>query len=499
MVYYRKYRPQTIAELDSPTIRESLYRVLGKSDVPHAFLFVGPKGLGKTSAARIVAKVVNCEKKNKELGIKNKGKDKKEQNHNSSSIEPCNECDQCISITNGSNLDVLEIDAASNRGIDEIRELRERIRLAPVRATKKVYIIDEVHMLTTEAFNALLKTLEEPPSHVLFILCTTESQKVPGTIASRCFSLQFRLADTDELLTSFKRILDRENISYEDDALFYVATLSEGSFRDGSKILEECVSLLGGKEKLTKELVEKKYQVVSSKLQAGEFIAALSRKDQKEGLRIISELTSQGVDAKFFIEQLLNDLHVMLLQKAGIDQSSKFTIRNPEIKMEDIKKITQLLMLAHQQSKHSVLPQLPLELVVIEWSGSENETHSSQGSSLRSSGQAVQAKETEETKVEDSGSIKTKQEESQSQSFLAQTSEAKENWQDFIEKVKQNDHSAAGLLRSCFLKEATGDTLIIETSFSFHRDKLKEKLDTIETTWKELTGKAVKAQIVLKE
>ena len=163
MVFYRKYRPQKIDDLDSAAVRDTLHAVL-QNDVSHAFLFTGPKGLGKTSTARIVAKVVNCERKKK------------------GSIEPCNECDQCVSITNGTNVDVLEIDAASNRGIDEIRELKEKIRLAPVAAHRKVYIIDEVHMLTTEAFNALLKTLEEPPSHAMFILCTTEAHKVPETI-----------------------------------------------------------------------------------------------------------------------------------------------------------------------------------------------------------------------------------------------------------------------------------------------------------------------------
>src|SRR5256885_10890679 len=176
MVFYRKYRPQIIDDLDSKAIRDTLHSVL-KNDPSHAFLFTGPKGLGKTSTARIVAKAVNCTAPKK---------DRKE------GIEPCGTCDQCVSITSGSNVDILEIDAASNRGIDEIRDLKEKIRLAPVLANRKVYIIDEVHMLTTEAFNALLKTLEEPPAHAMFILCTTEPHKVPPTILSRCFHIVFK-------------------------------------------------------------------------------------------------------------------------------------------------------------------------------------------------------------------------------------------------------------------------------------------------------------------
>ncbi|MBU2036468.1 DNA polymerase III subunit gamma/tau, partial [Patescibacteria group bacterium] len=164
--YYLKYRPQTIEQLDIKEIRESLSKILKSGKIPHAFLFSGPKGTGKTSAARILAKIVNCEKP-KVKGV------------------PCNKCDQCKSITNGNNIDVIELDAASNRGIDDIRALREAVKLSAAKAQKKVYIIDEAHMLTLEASNALLKTLEEPPSHVIFILATTNPEKLIGTIRSR--------------------------------------------------------------------------------------------------------------------------------------------------------------------------------------------------------------------------------------------------------------------------------------------------------------------------
>ena len=239
MVFYRKYRPQTIEELDSFDVRDTLYAVLGHKDIAHAFLFTGPKGLGKTSAARIVAKVVNCEKNSK---LKTQNLETKDQ------IEPCNKCDQCISITNGTNIDVLEIDGASNRGIDEIRDLREKVRLSAARAAKKVYIIDEVHMLTTEAFNALLKTLEEPPPHVIFILCTTEPHKIPQTIVSRCMHVSFKKAGVEELVRSFKRIAKKEKLDIDDEALSLVSTLSDGSFRDGAKILEEMALISEGKK-----------------------------------------------------------------------------------------------------------------------------------------------------------------------------------------------------------------------------------------------------------
>nr|MBP9719397.1 DNA polymerase III subunit gamma/tau [Candidatus Levybacteria bacterium] len=244
MVFYRKYRPQTIEELDSEDVKKTLQSILTTGSIPHAFLFTGPKGLGKTSTARIVAKYVNCQ-----------GKEEK-------NVKPCNQCESCLSITNGTNLDVLEIDGASNRGIDEMRDLREKIRLLPVSANKKVYIIDEVHMLTTEAFNALLKTLEEPPLHAMFILCTTEPHKVPATILSRCFHIQFKKATTPDLVHAFERIIKAENVEAEPEALIRIASFADGSFRDGVKVLEEIVLSAKGK-KVTSVMLESLYHTNS--------------------------------------------------------------------------------------------------------------------------------------------------------------------------------------------------------------------------------------------
>ncbi|MBI2010012.1 MAG: DNA polymerase III subunit gamma/tau [Candidatus Chisholmbacteria bacterium] len=205
---YLQYRPQRVKDLDLKTVREFFERILLSGKVNHAYLFTGPKGGGKTSAARILAKIVNCTK-NEAVML---GKRKKFE-------EPCNKCVACKSIASGSMVDLIEIDAASNRGIDDIRDLREKIRLAPVAAARKVYIIDEVHMLTLEAFNALLKTLEEPPLHAVFILATTEAHKVPETIVSRCVRVVFPKASREEIRRSLDRVVKGEKLKVASDAL----------------------------------------------------------------------------------------------------------------------------------------------------------------------------------------------------------------------------------------------------------------------------------------
>jgi len=350
MVYYRKYRPQNIADLDNAEVREKLLSVLakdlpaGRQDPPHAFLFTGPKGLGKTSTARIIAKSVNCTEK----------KD--------GSAEPCNTCEQCVSITKGNNMDVIEIDAASNRGIDEIRELKEKIRLAPLSAKKKVYIIDEVHMLTTEAFNALLKTLEEPPSHAMFILATTEPHKVPATILSRCLHISFHLATKEELVRSFSRIVTGEKITITKDALEMIATLSEGGFRDGAKLLEEVVDRSKGAE-ITAAMIEEKYQVTSISGFVVEMLAAFSKKDAKAGITIIGTLIEQGIDVRYFLQQVMYSLHQDLLSQVGVGKQSK----KQTLTIDEIKRLFALLAQANIEMKTTVLPQLPIELAIIEF------------------------------------------------------------------------------------------------------------------------------------
>ncbi len=345
MVFYRKYRPQKISQLDSEPVRVSLTTILSSREPPHALLFTGPKGLGKTSAARIVAKIVNCET-----------------TANKKQLEPCNRCGQCTSITDGTNLDLIEIDAASNRGIDEIRDLRDKIKLAPASARKKVYIIDEVHMLTTEAFNALLKTLEEPPSHAMFILCTTEAHKVPSTIKSRCFQVIFKKATQEELIRSLKRIVSAENINIDQQALVVIAKNADGSFRDASKILEQAQTS-AGRKKITSEII---LTLMGSSKNGLEIFEALKEKNANKALGWLNGQVDEGLNIKSWIEEVLEVLHKALLFKYDIKEGEI----NDEVLQfteEELKKLIMLFSKAHQELRLAVIAQLPVEIVIIEY------------------------------------------------------------------------------------------------------------------------------------
>lgn len=481
MVYYRKYRPQTIGELDSAKLRETLYAVLASPSIPHAFLFTGPKGLGKTSTARIVAKTINCER----LASRKIAASSKDEKLNAE-LEPCNACDSCTSITNGTNIDVLEIDGASNRGIDEIRDLREKIRLAPAVAKKKVYIIDEVHMLTTEAFNALLKTLEEPPSHAMLILCTTESYKVPETIVSRCFHVSFTLATEAELQHSFTRIAKGEGFTVDDGALQLLTTLADGSFRDGAKILEEVVLLSKGKQ-ITKELIEEKFQISNIQLQISTMLGALQKKDAKVGIQLVAKLVEQGIDIKYFIEQTVTILHGLLLHKVGVGKEDPL-IQDSGFRIQDIKTLIESFTKAHGEYKYAVLPQLPLEMAIIEWSGKNDAPASLSGNAGSNAAVLLRSpllaspvnnikKDEGQTSVTDS-------------SILLQ----------LIDTIKVQNQSIAGVLRGCKVKTYDGKTLVLEAAYKFHKDKLTDQktLPILEQAVKDITGNSVSISVLLK-
>lgn len=269
---YRKWRPQTFKDLvGQEHISRTLANAITSGHIGHAYLFAGPRGTGKTSTAKILAKALNCE--------------------HGPTPEPCGQCEQCRKIADGSSMDVFEIDAASNRGIDEIRDLRETVKFAPVDGRYKVYIIDEVHMLTTEAFNALLKTLEEPPAHVVFILATTEAHKVPPTIQSRCQRYDFKRITVEEIESRLRYITAEMKMEAEDEALAMIAIQADGGMRDALSILDQCAALAEGT--ITAERVRQILGLVGHDW-IYKMTKALAARNVQEALQILAELLRDG-------------------------------------------------------------------------------------------------------------------------------------------------------------------------------------------------------------
>lgn len=464
MSFYRIYRPQVIGEIDNEHVRRELESLLRKdrSALPHAFLFSGPRGAGKTTAARIIAKIFNCEKPG--------------------STGPCGKCPQCKAIESGTHLDVVEIDAASNRGIDEIRLLKERIGLAPSFGTYTVYIVDEVHMLTTEAFNALLKTLEEPPAHAVFVLATTELAKVPATIQSRCVKIQFTKAARAELIKAMQRIVKKESIKITADALELIAQQSDGSFRDSVKMLEQA-SLSG--EEITPEDVRRKFAI--SDLQAvRQFLLALHDGNEAGALKTVEDLIRAGADMKTFLTAVtahVTDSMTGMITEGRIESEEGLSV-------DDHRHLLRLLTQAFSDIKISPIPQLPLALVAVEFCSFRNKVPAPAVPPVSSSGRIAEPPVATPSR---SAAL------ADNDTGLITLTKLVECWPDVISELKSYNHSIAGVLRSTRPKNVSENRVTIEAFYKFHQEKLSEPRvkDALCVVFKKLFGKAVTVEIVL--
>lgn len=341
-MFYLKYRPKTLAEIDNSHVRDLLKKILEGKNLPHALLFVGQKGTGKTSAARIFAKAVNC--------LNNKF------NQKNPSIEPCGKCSNCLSIDGGNSTDVLELDAASNRGIEEIKNLVRETSFLPMRARFRVFIIDEAHMITHEGFNALLKTLEEPPETAIFILATTNPEKVPKTIASRCLKVNFGKAKKEDILLMLKRISQSENLPYDEKFLSLIALHCEHSFRDAAKLLEELAI-----QKIKTIEAAEKFLGLKGK---NNFWKLIENGDLKSILAWLEEFSQGGGDFKNLIEQTLDQLRLILLAKKGLLDEEEL---QTSFTTNQIILLIKLLIEAYQNLKISPIESLPLEIAMVEF------------------------------------------------------------------------------------------------------------------------------------
>ncbi len=360
---YRKYRPQNFQEIIGQDIIVKILKnfLKNKENIPQGYLFAGQRGTGKTSTARIFAKALNC------------------LNLEKNNYEPCNECVNCQNINKGQFLDLIELDAASNRGIDEIRNIKENIGFKPIQGKYKVFIIDEAHMLTEPAFNALLKTLEEPPKHVIFILATTEPDKIPPTILSRVQRFDFKRISLKDIVKKLKYIAEKENVEVSDSALYLIAEEAGGALRDAETLFEKIILSLNPHKVINEEYIEEFLGKISIK-EAINFLELLFNKNFEEAIKKIHKIYEDGYDLLVFtrtIIKILRDLLVLNtlpkwelhLQKIYPDEIvEEFKKLSAKVKTDDIKKCLKLFTEAESSIKRDPpFLTLPIEMAIAEF------------------------------------------------------------------------------------------------------------------------------------
>jgi len=353
LVLARKWRPQVFEDVvGQRPITQTLQNAISQKRVAHAFLFTGARGVGKTSTARILAKALDCEA--------------------GPQINPCNQCTTCHEISSGTSMDVIEIDGASNRGIDEIRELRENVRYTPAKNRYKIYIIDEVHMLTREAFNALLKTLEEPPPHIIFVFATTEPHKIPATILSRCQRYDFKRIPLKEIIGSLKRIVEEEKVQISQRGLFSIAQESEGSLRDAQSLLDQVISY-GGKEIRDEDIAEV-LGVIDRKI-LYDTIEAIANRNSERCMEIVEHIYHYGYDLQHFCRELLQYFRNLILMKVSHQPEGLMELPKEEFEIlkkqaerfqfDQLNHLFSLLLRGEEEVAQSTFPRIMLEMTLI--------------------------------------------------------------------------------------------------------------------------------------
>ncbi len=367
LVLYRKYRPQLFADVVGQNhVKTTLLNAITADKVAHAYLFCGPRGCGKTTVARLLAKAVNCEK--------------------TDTPEPCNKCSSCLEILQNRSMDIIEIDAASHRGIDEVRELREGVRFGPTKGKYKVFILDEAHQLTSGAANALLKILEEAPAHAIFILATTESQKMISTIISRCQRFDFHKITVPEIVDRLAMIAKQEKVKIEEDVLKMIASTSEGALRDAEGLLSQVISFTSKEGIITKEDAKSILGIIERGIIAN-FVDLVINKDAIKALEAVESSLFEGITPEIFydsVTQYLRDVMLVkiLIESKEIDNTNSITEalltrltkeefehikkQAQSVNISDIKEIINYFYSAGQRIKYSPIPQLPLEIATIE-------------------------------------------------------------------------------------------------------------------------------------
>jgi len=468
-VIARKWRPQTFEEVVGQRhVTQTLVNAIKQKRVAHAYLFSGPRGTGKTTVARILAKALNCVK--------------------GTTPKPCGKCDSCLAVVAGNDLDVIEIDGASNRGIDEVRDLREKVKLAPIRGRYKVYIIDEVHMLTTPAFNALLKTLEEPPPNVVFVFATTEAHKVIPTIVSRCQHFHFRLLPVELITGRLSQIAEEEKFSVDDEILSFIARQAEGCLRDAQGILEQAVAASG--KKITQADVEEILDL-SDHNRVLSLLTAVVEGKSGTALDIVRQLYSEGANLNHLLESLIAMANDLLLISADAFDEAYTTLSPDEItqltelaegkELADIFAVVNTLIRAKGDYLRAVDPLTALELAILRagrmimgvpvlemLTALETENTATAGQNTATAGQTPpQRGRPRHSGAKSSGDI-----------VVPSPAGEDERWSSVLAYLKKEDARTEALLKDARLVELSTDKLVLSypESHSFHIEKVQEAL-----------------------
>ena len=496
LVLALKYRPQTFDEVvGQEHVCETLKNGIASGKVAHAYLFSGPRGIGKTTTARILAKALNCKE--------------------GPTPQPCNKCTSCVEITRGSSLDVLEIDGASNRGIDEIRALRENVKFVPVSSRYKIYIIDEAHQITHDAFNALLKTLEEPPRHIIFMLATTQPEKIPPTILSRCQRFAFKLIPQKKIFERLNYIVGKEKLKIGNEVLNLIAYRGEGSLRDAQSLLDQVISYAGDKE-ITLEDTNFILGVLPFE-RLVEFSDLIAEHKAKEILSLIDEIAESGYDLHQFIKDLRQHFRNMLLLKVAGEDTRILELPEKHLEIllkkgdqfteENMVRIIDLLSNTYESMKWSEQPRLVIEVdmfrlcqpyipirEIIERIGRLEKSLT------------LEEKEEEHPVERDVQKFEKPPSEIGGKEKLpagkvSEIEEIRERWEEILESVKKLDIPLHACLLEGLPVRMEGGLLYIvfPKNHGFHRDRVEKKSNIVEEALKEVLGKEVKIKCITGE
>lgn len=509
IVYARKWRPQKFDDVVAQEhITTTLKNSIKLNRIAHAYIFAGPRGIGKTSTARIFAKALNCEKGPTPI--------------------PCNECTPCKEITGGNSMDVLEIDGASNRGIEQIRNLRENVKFIPSGGKYKIYIIDEVHMLTPEAFNALLKTLEEPPPHVKFIFATTRPEKVLPTILSRCQRFDFRRIPEIKIVETLKDICEKEKVKIEENALYTIAKASDGSLRDAESTLDQLVSLY--QRKIESEDVTKLLGMVPQEI-IFNFVNNIKEGNTSDAIRLINDLVIEGKDIAKFTNDLCEHFRNMLIVKVGAGNKELLPLSESYVERieeqadyflkQQLFYIINVLLETYSKMRYASVPKIPLELAVTKFSQIDKvievdeilnkfeELKNNNSSNLRNKSSNNKINSENFSKKEHNSKIYTEREfvngkeknevKERAPEYDSKASFKlkyfKQKWPEIVERIKSKNMSLGTYLEEGKLLDLKDNNLVLgfPKKFSFHK-KILGKIENkkiIEKMFRKIFGRNI--------